>query len=197
MNPNPKAELSTTDLIRDIHFILCYVLNTNYVTIYVAIFFGIVQVTIKKLCMNNVHWSMNTLYAAYVGLPVCLALSWALYWFEWTDRERFVDLRKRRDLLMSVAYSFMSAALAVLGSVALNLSFVYEDATKVSIAKSCDVLISFVLQMIILNISVDVLSVCGSVAILTGTCIVLSCRLLEYKFTTATTTNNNTKRKNN
>ena len=47
-------------------------------TLLAALFFGILQVIMKKLCNVNVHWSVSTIYAAYVGLHIYITLQFIL-----------------------------------------------------------------------------------------------------------------------
>lgn len=144
-----------------------------------AVIFGSIQIIIKKLCNNNVHWSVSTIYAAYYGLPITAGISFTLYMLGYSHK----NLHNELDLLpVNLAFSILSAVFGVTGSVFLNIAFQYEDATKVAIAKTSDVIISFILQLIILGIKIDLLSVIGSLAIVFGTFVVLGFKLIENKY---------------
>ena len=133
------------------------------------------QVLIKMLCVNSVHWAVGNLYKAYFGLPACLAISLVLHA---TRVTRHAELPVE-TLVVHVGYSVVSAVMGMIGSVLLNKSMMHEEATKVSIVSASDVLISFGLQLVVLDVHVDVWSVCGSVAVLAGTCLVIATPYLE------------------
>lgn len=144
-----------------------------------ALLFGLLQVLVKKLCNYEVHWAVNTIYPAYFGIPVCICISAILYFMEFSHK----NLKEELSILpYHVLYSSISAVFGILGQVSMNISLSCEDATKVSIVKTTDVLIAFVLQLIILDIRVDLLSIVGSVLILTGTSIVLLFKMIEDKY---------------
>jgi drug/metabolite transporter (DMT)-like permease len=145
-----------------------------------AIFFGILQILIKKLCNMNVHWSVNTIYMAYYGLPVALFLSFLLYYLGYAHQS--IKNYKTSVVLENVLYSALSAVLCLVAQICLNLALVYEEATRVSIMKTFDVLIAFVLQYFILSIKLDIYSVIGSLSILCGTFLIVLIKIIENKF---------------
>jgi drug/metabolite transporter (DMT)-like permease len=142
-----------------------------------AILFGSVQIMIKKLCNSHVHWSISTIYGAYFGFPVSSIISIVLYIMGYTHQS--FDLKL---LIIHIVYSTISAILGIIGQCCLNIALQYEDATKVSIAKTSDVIFAFVLQLFLLNIKIDFLSVIGSVSIVFGTFVVLGFKLIEKKY---------------
>ena len=85
-------------------------------------------------------------------------------------------------LIFHIMYSAISAILGIIGQCCLNIALQYEDATKISIAKTSDVIFAFVLQLLVLNIKIDILSVIGSLCIVFGTFVVLGFKLLEQKY---------------
>jgi drug/metabolite transporter (DMT)-like permease len=143
-----------------------------------AFLFGVLQVVLKSLCNVKVHWSVSTIYIAYFGLPICVASSVLLIYFGFAHRT-FTNFKA---LQVNVAFSGASAVMAILGQCSLNIALNYEDATKVSILKTIDVFIAFVLQFFILNIRLDVFSVLGSLAILVGTFLVMAFKGLEASY---------------
>jgi drug/metabolite transporter (DMT)-like permease len=152
-------------------------------TISAALFFGLLSILIKKLCNEKVHWSVNTIYGSYLGLPICLGISLIFYITDYSHKDLKSELP---DLPYHILYSSCSAIFGILGQVFFNISLTLEDPTKISIAKTSDVFFSYLLQLIILNISVDFLSIIGSVSILVGTFIVLSFKILEDKLKNST-----------
>ena len=66
----------------------------------------------------------------------------------------------------------------------MNLALDSEDASKVAILRSCDVLFSFILQYIILGVNADILSVMGAVFILSCTFLLAAFKIIEKKIDT-------------
>ena len=143
-----------------------------------ALFCGALQIFIKKLCHHNVHWSVNSIYMAFYGLPLSILASVLLFYFGYSHQNLKEELKV---LHIQLFFSGLSALFAISGIVFIIKALTYEDATKISIAKTIDVIISFGLQLIILNITVDFLSVLGSFAIVLSTVIVLGFKLIETK----------------
>ena len=141
-----------------------------------ALFSGILAITIKKLCIRNVHWSVSTIYCSYVGLPFCLATSALIYFYGVTHGNVHYDMS---TLGQHILLSCFSSIFAIAGQIFLNMSYNYEDASKVAIAKTSEVFFSYFLQMIILHIQVDLLSITGSILIVCGTVIVLVFKMVE------------------
>jgi hypothetical protein len=61
----------------------------------------------------------------------------------------------------------------------LNYFSLFLDATKVSIVKSSDVLIQFILQLLILNVRDDLFGILGCLSIIISTLIILIHKLIE------------------
>ena len=141
-----------------------------------AFLFGTCSIVVKKLCNKNVHWSIITIYPACFGLPLCAVISFILYFKEFSHKNIKSELP---ELPYHILYSSISAVFGILGQVFFNISLTCEDATKVSIAKTSDVIFSYILQLIILDIKVDIFSIFGSISILLGTFIVLSFKIIE------------------
>ena len=165
---------------------LISVVNKNKFTIGVAgmlisaFLFGVLQIIIKKLCNHRVHWAVNTIYIGYFGLPICILSSVLLVTLGFDHKNM-----PKSDLSafpIHIAFSALSATLGVLGQCSMNIALQYEDVTKVAILKAIDVFISFILQLIILNVQVDVLSVVGSLTILLGTFLVLAFKMIEARY---------------
>jgi uncharacterized membrane protein len=94
-----------------------------------------------------------------------------------------IDLKTELKLLpYHLIYTSISGVFGVCGSIFLNIALIHEDPTKVAIAKTSDVIIAFVLQLIFLNIHIDFLSIIGSLAIVFGTMVVLIFKLFENKY---------------
>jgi drug/metabolite transporter (DMT)-like permease len=137
---------------------------------------------IKKLNNSKVHWATSSIYVCWFGIPFAAVICLILIKL----RIAHLDFTKeKRDLPMDVFYSVISASLSLAGQISLNISLKYEEATKIAIAKTVDVLFSAVLQYFLLDIAVDFLSMIGAGSILLGTCFVLVFRMLENRYEAA------------
>lgn len=149
-----------------------------------SFFFAVFQIITKKTCNINIDWSVSNLFAAYVGLPLCLTMSFLAYTYNLTH------LELNGDLFYQILWSSGSAVFNLLGMIFLNIAFVHEEATKVAIAKTSDLLISFILQHIMLSVQIDVFSIFGSLAIFLGTIIVLLHKMIETRYLVEAYTDN-------
>lgn len=143
-----------------------------------SLFYGVLNLLIKKLCIYECHWSIVANYDSYYGLPATILGIYMLIKFDPFDRDKRIEWTFLANQLL---FSFISAIFSILGQICVTLALLHEDATKVSIVKSFDVVIAFILQLFILNISVDHFSIIGSVLILVGICFVLGFSLFEKK----------------
>ena len=53
-----------------------------------AFFFAVFQVITKRTCNVNIDWSVTNIFASYVGLPICLAMSLLAYALKLTARSQ-------------------------------------------------------------------------------------------------------------
>lgn len=143
-----------------------------------SFFFGLLSIIIKKLSNSNVHWSVTTIYSAYYGILVGLPISILMYVLGYSHQNLKDEIPQ---IPMQFFYSVLAGIFGLLGTIFVNKALDNEDPTKVSIVKTSDVLIAFVLQLFILNVTVDMLSITGSAAILLGTFTVLSFGLIESR----------------
>ena len=150
------------------------------IAIFDAFSLGSVQVLIKKLCIKKVHYSISTIYTSYIGLPVCVALSFVLIY---TGNSKLVYnwSHNWNELKWHLFYSISVSILGSFNQIILNLSIQYEDASKVSIIKTCDLFFIFIFQYFLLNIKSDILNIVGAVLILLSTFLILTYRLVDRK----------------
>lgn len=147
-----------------------------------AIFSSIVMVLIKKLNNHKVHYSIVIIYACYCGLPLNLMLSLV---------GELTNVMKPRDPLLYASwtnifeqcgYSLASGVGGTLSQVFVNISLKYEDASKISVYRTTDILFTFLLQIVVLNIVANFLSVIGALCILCATLLVMMYRIAEKAF---------------
>lgn len=86
-----------------------------------AVFFGSLQIIIKKLFVLNVPNSINTIYVSYYGLPICLLLSVLL-----RLKIGIFYGNNVSNLISDLGFSVLSGLFCVMGQVTLNYSLLYE-----------------------------------------------------------------------
>lgn len=155
---------------------------------YLGIFFalvysfgsGSVQVMIKKLCIQKVHFTTSTIYASYFGIPSSIVISSVLF-LTGTSHAHF-DKELHLHLLPSQIFiALVSALFGVFAQVFLNVALNYEDASKITILKSLDLFFTFLLQFFLLGIEPDLMSLIGAVFIITGSICIVTYKLIGEK----------------
>ena len=137
-----------------------------------------IHIIIKKLCKNKVYYAVSTIYGSYLGLPTSFILSLVLILTGSSHKNFQCELKY---LGLDIIFGCLGGICAVYGHVLLNLSLQHEDATKVSIVRTVDVVFSFILQFIILNIQADWISIVGALLILMSTFIILFYKIILEK----------------
>jgi drug/metabolite transporter (DMT)-like permease len=139
---------------------------------------GATQILIKKLCMSKVHFAVATIYASYFGLPSSILISVILF-ATGVSHKHFVKELHFHLLPAQILFSVLSALCGIASQICLNFALNYEDASKVSILKTNDLLFAFVLQFFVLNIKPNLLSSIGALLILTGSFSIIAYKIIE------------------
>lgn len=148
-------------------------------SILVAIFFALSNLFMKKLSNLSVHYAIVAIYPTYLTLPVACIISFSYYFRNGFDT-LYNLLEVHQKLYITHIWYSIGAALS--GSIAIyfiNLSFNYEDASRIAIVKTIDVFFSFLLQYFILGIQYDLLGIIGASLILAGTFLIILFKLIE------------------
>lgn len=134
------------------------------------------QVSIRKLCLSKIHFSITSIYPAYVGIPSSILVTIILILTNSTHANFNEDAEV---ISMQVLYSIIAGVFGTLGIIFLNQALKYEDPTKIGMVKMIGVLFSFILQYIFLDIEVDVLGVLGAIFVISGVLFVMMIKLYE------------------
>jgi drug/metabolite transporter (DMT)-like permease len=114
----------------------------------------------SQLAVSNVHFSVVILFASYVGFPVSLAISGILFLTK-NEVKNPNQLNNFSYLSYQILFAFLSALTGCIHQIALNNSYRFEDASKISIFRTLDLIFSFLMQYLLLNIHLDSLSLFG------------------------------------
>lgn len=148
--------------------------------VYASLMNALATILIKRLSENKTHFSTINLYASYFGLPVsvifmiianqCLpsyAKDWSL-----VNSEPF-------SFVWEVIYALISAFGGVFSQVFWIISLKYDDATKIMMYRTTDLLFTFLWQYFFLNITSNMLSIVGSILLGLGMITVMGVKLFE------------------
>lgn len=143
---------------------------------------SIVQTTIRKLCLGKVHYSVTIIYGSYFGIPLSLAISIILFTIGISYKK--IDELNGLSIAIQLVYSIFSAFLGLSAQISLNTALKYEDASKIAVIKTVDLIFTFAFQYILMGISKDFISVIGAFLILFGTFIILIFKYFKKKDST-------------
>ncbi|RNA41329.1 solute carrier family 35 member G1 [Brachionus plicatilis] len=143
-----------------------------------AFFSSLVPLFLKNLSNRKVHYSVSVIYAGYFGFPFSLLLSLVLYLSDLENRN-FDEFKSSSVILWQLFYSFISASSGVVSQIMMNISLKYEEASKVALLRSTDLLYTFVLQHFFLGIDSNLFSIIGASLIFISTFLVLVFKILE------------------
>ena len=180
-NENSTFELTLTEnVVKDTSFDKVYLSIGVVFAISSAILLGISHVITKKLHEVKVHYAAILFFPSCVGLPIGLIISLILYSLNISHRNS--DLISSSKLQLHILFSVVSGFLGTLAAIFLNWALDREDATKVSIIKTTDVFLTYLLQYLTLNIQIDLLGALGALFILIGTFSLIIIKPIENKF---------------
>lgn len=151
---------------------------------------AIVAILLKKLSNKHVHFSVAIVYASYVGLPLTIALSLATHFTQLTNKsvEHYKDTT---TILWQVSYALGSAVSGLMSQVFMNLSLKYEEASKVSLLRTTDLLFVFLLQYFLLDIFSNYYSIIGSMMIFVATLLVMLFKFVDQRMNNSFVISNN------
>jgi drug/metabolite transporter (DMT)-like permease len=141
-----------------------------------AICIGIITLILKKLANVRTHYAVVNMFPAYFGFPSSLIIILILK----LNGVYHVNINEEKKLYpLHIVYSICGALSGILGISLFNIGFMYEDATKISIIKTVDVVFSFLLQFLLLNVKIDMLGVLGAFFVLSATFFIIISKLFE------------------
>lgn len=180
MNTSQNLTATTTNSYMNLPLSISILIGVIF-AISSACFSSGVAILLKKLSNHKVHFSVAIVYASYFGLPFTIALS-AFALITGVERKNAELYSTWDSLLWQCGYSLTSAACGVFSQILMNLSLKYEEASKISIIRTSDLFFTFLLQLIILDIHSNYLSIVGALLIFVATIIVLLFKLVDQKW---------------
>lgn len=174
LNNSSTLNTSKTSLNSKTILGLCLVMCTS-------ILVAVNTIVLKKLTDRKVDFTCTLIYPAYLGVPVTLIVASLI---RTLGVEGFSEeiIQDKWSLALQCFYVIISASSSMITQFCLNMALQNEDPAKVSIIRISDLLITFVLQNLILNIYSNILSILGALLILTSTFLVILYKILNSKY---------------
>jgi drug/metabolite transporter (DMT)-like permease len=147
-----------------------------------AFFSASLAISMKKLCNQNVHFAISTIYASYVGVPFNLALCLFSYSTQIESSRDEAYYKDANTIMWQVGYVLAAAVCSLTSVVLSNIAMSYEDASKVMIIKTGEIFVTFLMQTIFLDIVANHFSIVGSLLIFCATLSVLLYKMIEEKY---------------
>jgi drug/metabolite transporter (DMT)-like permease len=136
-----------------------------------ALSFAFVNVILKYLAIKKAHLSVVLLYATYYGIPTSVLTCLVMILTGLEERKDF-SIIESQVLKNDFYLAIVAGLISVLSQILINLAIQLEDASKVSIIKSTDLIFTFFFQYICLGIQQNFFSLLGA------SCIFLSALML-------------------
>lgn len=147
-----------------------------------ACFIAYSTILLKKLNNLKVHFSICIIYPTFVGIPLSTAVSLVFSQLGIVNRpEEILNDGKWTALLWQIVFLVLSCLGSLLNQLFVNIGLKYEDAAKFSIIRTSDLLFTFILQIIILNIYSNAWSIIGALLILISTILVIFYKIIDKR----------------
>ena len=144
--------------------------------------FAFVSVIIKHLANKKAHISTVLLYASYFGIPCSLLTSLVMINTGLEERLSFrLLLTSTNNLRPDVYLILVTAVISVVSQILINLALQLEEASKVAILKSTDLIFTFFLQHFILDIHPNIFNSLGAFMIFLGASTVLIYKIADKR----------------
>lgn len=161
-------------------FLKNHVSTLGYVmAICAAISYSFITILTKKLNERNIHFSIIGIFAGIVNLPFLIILSAIAIALGFGNRD--FSSYDKLELIVDAGYSITYACLSMLALIFWITSLKYEDASKIAMFRTIDILLTFLLQYFILGIESNFMSIIGSICITSGTLLIMSFKLIDKK----------------
>lgn len=146
-----------------------------------ACFIAYSTILLKRLNNLKVHFSICIIYPTFVGIPLATIISLVFSQLGFVNRPEEILNDGLYGLLWQIAFLVLSCLGSLLNQLFVNIGLKYEDAAKFSIIRTSDLLFTFILQIIILNIYSNVWSIIGALLILISTILVIFYKIIDKR----------------
>jgi drug/metabolite transporter (DMT)-like permease len=147
-------------------------------TILSTLAIGSAFIFIKKLTNKEVHFSVIIFYLSAIGCILCLLTSLVLFFAgvshkQWDSEKEFIY----RDIGLGVVAGFVN----FLGHICFTLALIRENANTISIMRTMDIVMAFLLEYLVLGIIPDLFSFIGASLVIVSVCVMLIYKIIVNK----------------
>lgn len=173
-------KINAPDEFKTNHFSLIYILGI-VIALTSAFFSSGVAVLLKKLSNKKVHYSVAIIYASYFGLPFTISLN-VISYLTGLEKKNMQLYDSVEKVSWQIGLALMAALCGVVSQMLMNIALIYEEASKVSIIRTTDLLFIFILQYVLLDIYSNVFSMVGALMIFISGILIMIYKMIEKKF---------------
>ena len=146
-----------------------------------AVLYATSYILLKKLSKKKAHTPIVLIYSSLYGIPASAIASAFLMLTNLDNRENTIYNSNFSDIKYEILLAFVSGFFGVSQQFLQNMALRLEDASKVSILTSTDLIFTFILQYIFLNIHSSLHNILGAFLILTGVLSIMAFKILDKK----------------
>jgi drug/metabolite transporter (DMT)-like permease len=133
---------------------------------------------VKKLTNKNIHFSIIVFYFCLVGLILSLVISSCLILSGFTHETWELG---KQFLLRDISLGIVSGLCQIFGHICFTLAIKSENANKIALFRTLDILIAYLIEYFILKIIPNLLSMIGSSLILIGVSLIFIYKITVLK----------------
>ncbi|CAF0863075.1 unnamed protein product [Brachionus calyciflorus] len=130
-----------------------------------AITAGSTFVFIKKLTNKNIHFIVLIFYFCLFGFLLSSGVSLTLYL---TNITRHNLMYTKQVILRDVSIGLLAGLISFIGHVCFSLAIARETANKIAVLRTSDILIAFLLEYLVLNVTPHWITLIGAGLVLLG-----------------------------
>lgn len=156
---------------------LYFVLGTT-LAILSALSAGTTFVFIKKLTNQNIHFTIIIYYFSLIGLALSVLISVVLYAVGTTRHNLSLE---KHFILKDVSMALLAGLINFVGHVCFTLAIAKENANNMAILRTMDILVAFLLEFVVLDLTPHWLTFSGAGLILVSVVVVFVYKIILYK----------------
>lgn len=153
-----------------------------------AISAGSTFVFIKKLTNKKIHFTIIIFYFSFLGFLISSGTSLVLYLTNLTHQNLILT---KQYVLKDISIGLLAGLISFFGHVCFTLAIARNNANKIAVLRTIDILIAFVLEYLILDVAPHWVTLLGAFLILLSVLVIYVYKFLLNKRKRDTYTSNN------
>ena len=137
---------------------------------------GSAFILIKKLTNKEVHFSVIIFYLSAIGCIICSFVSVALFLTGVIHKQWVFEF-----LYRDICFAVIAGLVNFLGHICFTYALIRENANTISIMRTLDILIAFLLEYLVFGIIPNYFSFVGASLIIASVCVLLFYKMISNK----------------